>query len=97
MEHENLSERVRIGTEQKAREGKWVMNIPFYGYKINKEKIHFKLMKKRLKLFEKFTISFCQIKACHPNYANEYQNKSGNIWYKQIIGYVLDNPIYIGT
>jgi len=28
-EHENLSERVRIGMEQKAREGKWVIIFPF--------------------------------------------------------------------
>ncbi|WP_429991941.1 recombinase family protein [Metabacillus fastidiosus] len=32
FERENLSERVRIGMEQKAREGKWVISLPPQGH-----------------------------------------------------------------
>src|SRR5690606_28162321 len=31
-ERENLSERVSFGMEQKAKEGKWVINVPPFGY-----------------------------------------------------------------
>ena len=36
-ERENLGERVRMGMQEKAEEGKWVVNTPPYGYDIDKE------------------------------------------------------------
>lgn len=98
-ERENLSERVRMGMEQKACEGKWVMNIPSYGYELDKENDTLQVNEKEAKIVRKIYHLYLSGKGMK-KIANELnlmniKTKAGHIWNNQKVGYVLDNPVYI--
>jgi site-specific DNA recombinase len=100
-ERENTGERIRMGMEQKAREGNWVINQAPYGYEIDKENKTLivndqeALIVKRIyddylngKTMRKIAINF--------NKSN-LTTKSGAIWNDFKIKYILSNPLYVGT
>lgn len=100
-ERENLSERVRMGMEQKAREGKWVMNLPPFGYDIDRENDTLIINEDEAKLVRKIYDLYLSGKGMNKiaNNLNQMniKTKAGGNWYNQKIGYLLTNPIYIGT
>ncbi|NQD67278.1 recombinase family protein [Bacillus haikouensis] len=100
-ERENTGERIRMGMEQKAREGNWVMNQAPYGYEIDKENKTLivndqeALIVKRIyehylngKTMRKIAVGF--------NKSN-VSTKTGAIWNEFKVKYILSNPLYIGT
>jgi site-specific DNA recombinase len=100
-ERENTGERIRMGMEQKAREGSWVINQAPYGYEIDKENKTLivndqeAVIVKRIyddylngKTMKKIAIEF--------NKSN-ISTKTGAIWNDFKVKYILSNPLYIGT
>jgi site-specific DNA recombinase len=100
-ERENTGERIRMGMEQKAREGNWVINQAPFGYEIDKENKTLvindqeALIVKRIyddylngKTMKKIAIEF--------NKSN-ISTKTGAIWNDFKVKYILSNPLYIGT
>ncbi|XQY90688.1 recombinase family protein [Metabacillus sp. HB246100] len=100
-ERENLSERVRMGMEQKAREGKWVMNLPPFGYDIDRENDTLIINEDEGKIVQKIYDLYLSGKGML-KIANELnlmniKTKSERNWTNQKVAYILDNPVYIGT
>jgi site-specific DNA recombinase len=100
-ERENTGERIRMGMEQKAREGNWVINQAPYGYEIDKENKTLivndqeALIVKRIyddylngKTMKKIAIEFNK---------SDISTKTGAIWNDFKVKYILSNPLYIGT
>ena len=98
-ERENLAERVKVGMEQKVREGEWRGGIRPYGYDqpngelvVNPDEARVVKMIYDLYLSGK---GFRNI-AKHLNSLG-YKSKSGTEWSTFPVGYILQNPIYTGV
>jgi site-specific DNA recombinase len=99
-ERENLGERVKFGMEQKAREGKWVINIPPLGY--DKEG-------NDLIINESEAAVVCEIFNLYISGNNGLakiasnlnkrglKSKAGKSFHDMTIKYILTNPTYTGT
>lgn len=100
-ERENLSERISIGMEQKAREGKWTVSIPPFGYNrdgdylvINEQEAA--VVRKIFELYTSGKYGMGKI-AKYLNTKTNFRTKTGSEWNGNSIRYILTNPIYIGT
>jgi site-specific DNA recombinase len=100
-ERENLSERVRMGMEQKAREGQWVINVPPYGYELDKANKTLVINQEEAETVKKIYDLYLSGKGMKKisTFLNQSNitTKSGKTWNDFKIGYILDNPLYIGT
>lgn len=100
-ERENLAERVRMGLQEKARQGKWVPNIAPYGYDIDRETDKLVINEKEAavvrKIFELYTSGKGMSKIANELNRLGILTKSGHIWRDHQVKYVLTNPVYIGT
>ena len=99
-ERENLGERVSFGMNQKAKEGKWVINKQPFGYDKDGDYLmvnqHEAIVVKRifdLYLTGKYGVG----KIAQILNAENIYTKSGFGWNYTTIHYVLTNPLYIGT
>lgn len=99
-ERENLGERVRMGMQEKARQGKWTVSTPPFGYDLNEDStlsINEGEAMTVQKIFDRY------ISGKGMNNIAIYLNKKGfftknnSRWTSATIGYVLDNPVYKGT
>jgi site-specific DNA recombinase len=99
-ERENLGERVRMGMEQKALDGKWVINVPPFGYErkgdylqiIEQEAV---IVREIYQLY--LTGQYGVGKVAKVLNDKNYKTKTGASWSFNNVHYVLTNPIYIGT
>ncbi|MGM7722164.1 recombinase family protein [Metabacillus sp. Hm71] len=100
-ERENLSERVRMGMEQKAKEGKWVINIPPFGYEIDKENDTLLINKDEAeivrKIYDLYLSGKGMLKIANELNVMNIKTKTGRVWTREKISYVLRNPVYKGT
>lgn len=102
-ERENLGERVRMGMTQKAKEGKWTVSLPPFGYdKDEKNGDYLVINKKEAKvvkeIFEYYTSGKYGIgKIAKILNLRGLKTKSSHNWNTNTVRYVLTNPIYIGT
>lgn len=98
-ERENLGERVSMGLQQKAKEGKYVPSLPPYGYKkvgtdtlevIEEEA---EIVKEIFDMYTKERIGVAKIART----LNERNiPKRNSVWQQQPLRYILRNPVYIG-
>jgi site-specific DNA recombinase len=100
-ERENTGERIRMGMEQKAREGNWVINQAPYGYEIDKENKTLIINDREALLVKRIYDDYLSGKTMR-NIAIDFNKsnittKSGAIWNDFKIKYILSNPLYIGT
>lgn len=100
-ERENLAERVKMGMMQKAKEGKWTVSIPPFGYdKAGKDDLvinekEAEIVKEAFDLY--VTGKYGTAKIAKILNSRKHFTKSGSAWSMQTLSYVLKNPIYIGT
>ena len=100
-ERENLSERVSFGMEQKAKEGKWVINVPPFGYDRTTEgyleiiEHEAAIVKQIYKMYLSGKYGIAKI----AKFLNENNllTKSGSYWNDATVKYILTNPLYKGT
>jgi site-specific DNA recombinase len=100
-ERENTGERIRMGMEQKAREGNWVINQAPYGYEIDKENKTLVINEREAFIVKRIYDDYLSGKtmrkiAIEFNRSN-ITTKSGAIWNDFKIKYILSNPLYVGT
>lgn len=99
-ERENLGERIRMGLQEKARDGKWTTNTAPMGYDLDGKdalKINHSealIVKEIYSLYIKGT-GMSKI-ARELNQKGIY-SKKGKHWSQYTVRYVLTNPIYVGT
>lgn len=99
-ERENLGERVRFGLNQKAKEGKWAINIAPFGYDRDGDYLIVNESESTIvkKIFELYLTGKYGIGKIAKELNNKgLKTKSGSKWNFSSIHYVLTNPIYIGT
>ncbi len=59
-ERENLAERVRMGMQEKARQGKWVINVAPYGYDIDRSTDTLVINQQEAVIVRKYMICTCR-------------------------------------
>lgn len=98
-ERENLGERVRMGLQQKASEGKWTPNIAPLGYDLNGDTLNINHEEALIvkQIFELYISGMGMHKLSR--YLNEHNllTRKGKKWQSAQVQYILTNPVYIGT
>lgn len=102
-ERENLGERVRMGMNQKAKEGKWTVSLPPYGY--NKDEVdgdQLVINEEEASIVREIfnyyvTGQYGVGKIASLLNQQGIKTKAQHDWNSNTIRYVLTNPIYIGT
>ncbi|MFC7783307.1 recombinase family protein [Rossellomorea sp. GCM10028870] len=100
-ERENTGERIRMGMEQKAREGNWVINRSPYGYDLDKEnktltinEVEALIVKD---IFNYYLKGKSTIKIAVELNRLNIRTRNDVIWSGFRVNYILSNPLYIGT
>ncbi len=100
-ERENLGERIRMGMEQKAQEGKWVINrIPFGYSRVEGDFLEIVEQEAIIvrKIFELYLSGKYGVgKIAKMLNDRKYKTKSGANWGFNSVHYILTNPLYTGT
>lgn len=99
-ERENLGERVRMGNTQKAKEGKWTVSIPPFGFDRNKDYLLINEQEAAVvrEIFDLYLSGkYGTGKIARILNQRGIFTKSGANWNDNTIKYVLKNMIYIGT
>lgn len=99
-ERENMGERIRMGLNQKAKEGKWAINVPPVGFDRDGDflKINEKEANIVREIFNTYlTGLYGMTKIAKMMNHKGYRSKAGVSWKTATIHYVLTNKIYIGT
>lgn len=99
-ERENLGERVRMGMQEKAREGKWVASIAPFGYDRKEDDLIINESEAAIvrKIYDMYlTGKYGVSKLALLLNDQGLKTKSGSTWNHNSVKYVLTNPIYIGT
>jgi site-specific DNA recombinase len=97
-ERENLGERVSMGMMQKAKEGKWTVSTPPFGYFSNESVLEIKPSEASV-VKEIFTLylSGLGMWKVASNLNNRFLfTRNGVPWGQSSIQYILTNPVYIG-
>lgn len=100
-ERENTGERIRMGMEQKAREGNWVINRSPYGYDLDKENKTLTINKEEAlivkDIFNYYLKGKSTIKIAVELNRLNIRTRNDVIWSGFRVNYILSNPLYIGT
>lgn len=99
-ERENLGERVRMGMNQKAKEGKWTVSLPPFGFNKNGDNLEINEKEAAIvrEIFELYLTGKYGVGKIAKllNYRGTKTKNNAN-WNLNSIRYVLTNMIYIGT
>jgi len=111
MERDTIRERTVNGRTSAAKSGKWVVGLPPYGYRVNKETKKLYIVKGEVEVIRKFfewivyermslkkvatRINSMSIDSPKHTFIN--RRKTFNHWYERTIGRILTNEIYTGT
>ena len=99
-ERENLGERVRMGMQEKARQGKWVPNQAPYGYDIDLEndKLTINAFEASVvrRIFDLYLSGMGTSKIAATLNQEGIKTKNNAIWRSFSIRYILRNPLYAG-
>jgi site-specific DNA recombinase len=100
-ERENTGERIRMGMEQKAREGNWVINMAPYGYELDKENKTLKINEKEALNVKRMFEYYLEGKGVNAIAVElnrlQIRTKTNAVWNDFKVKYILSNPTYIGT
>lgn len=102
-ERENLGERVRMGMTQKAKEGKWTVSVPPFGYDKDANDGDYLVINEKeativKEIFEYYTSGKYGVgKIAKMLNLRGIKTKSLHNWNTNTVRYVLTNPIYVGT
>ncbi|MBO0959522.1 recombinase family protein [Neobacillus sp. MM2021_6] len=98
-ERENLGERVRMGMQQKAKEGKWTVSTPPLGY--DSEESNLKINPSEAAVVKEIYSLYLAGNGMHKIARNLNERglytKSNKAWSQNTVQYILTNPIYHGT
>lgn len=97
-ERENLGERVRMGMQQKAKEGKWTVSLPPLGYKSNDSILEIHPQESLIikEIYNLYLSGIGMWKIARDLNERKIYTRSGTPWGYSSVNYILNNPIYIG-
>jgi len=98
-ERENLGERVRMGMQEKAKEGKWTVSIPPMGYISNEGVLSVNPSEAAVvkEIYSLYLSGMGMLKIARNLNDRRIFPRSGKPWTFSSIQYILKNPIYVGT
>lgn len=102
-ERENLGERVRMGMAQKAKEGKWTVSLPPFGYDKDNNDGDYLVINEQESIIVKEIFDYYSSgkygigKIAKLLNLRGLKTKSLHNWNTNSVRYVLTNPIYVGT
>lgn len=100
-ERENLAERVRMGMQEKARQGKWAVSTAPFGYDIDRATDTLVINQQEAvtvrKIYDMYLSGTGMNKIALSLNNQGILTKSGAAWTSNKVKYILTNPIYIGT
>lgn len=100
-ERENLAERVRMGMQEKARQGKWAVSTAPFGYDIDRATDTLVVNQQEAvivrKIYDMYLSGTGMNKIALSLNNQGILTKSGAAWTSNKVKYILTNPIYIGT
>ncbi|WP_026572469.1 recombinase family protein [Bacillus sp. UNC438CL73TsuS30] len=98
-ERENLGERVRMGMQQKAKEGKWTVSLPPLGYESNDSTLMINHQEAAIvkEIYRLYLSGMGMWKIAKNLNERGIHPRSGKAWGMNPIQYILKNPIYMGT
>lgn len=96
-ERENLAERVRMGMERRAAEGKFNGSAVPYGYRLEGDKLviepgEAELVRRIFRMYKQYGMDTI----ANMLNAEGLKTRRGNNWDPNVIKYMLSNPIYFG-
>jgi len=96
-ERENLAERVRMGMERRAAEGKWNGSAIPYGYRLEGDRLviepeEAELVRRIFSMYKQYGMDTIANKLNDEG----LKTRKGKHWDPNVIKYMLSNPIYIG-
>ncbi|TYR75539.1 recombinase family protein [Rossellomorea vietnamensis] len=99
-ERQNLGERVSFGMEEKAKQGKWTVSTPPFGY--SKEGEELVINESEAALVRRIYRTYLEGSKGMSKIAMEltqagYRTNSNSLFTAARLKYILTNPIYIGT
>jgi len=98
FERELASERTRDKMVERAKKGMWNGGIPPFGYKKESKKLV--IDKKEAEIirliFETYIKTGSLVKVYELLKEKNIKNRNGNLFYKNVLGYLLRNPVYAG-
>lgn len=97
-ERENLGERVRMGMQQKAREGKWTVSTPPIGYDSVDSDLVINQTEAALvkEIYAQYLSGIGMWRIARSLNERRLFGKRNKPWNQATINYILTNPIYIG-
>lgn len=97
-ERENLGERVRMGMQQKAKEGKWTVSTPPLGYDSTDSVLTINHQEAAIvkEIYSLYLSGMGMWKITRNLNDRRLFPRSGKAWGQNPIQYILKNPIYIG-
>jgi site-specific DNA recombinase len=97
-ERENLGERVSMGMMQKAKEGKWTVSTPPFGYNSIDSVLFINPTEAAIvkEIYALYLSGMGMWKICQSLNGRGLYPRSGNPWYQNSVNYILKNPVYIG-
>jgi site-specific DNA recombinase len=97
-ERENLGERIRMGLQEKARQGKWVPNQAPYGYDLENDKLTINAFEASVvrRIFDMYLSGMGTVKIAATLNQEGVKTKNNAIWHSFSIRYILRNPLYAG-
>jgi site-specific DNA recombinase len=98
-ERENLGERVSMGMQQKAKEGKWTVSTPPLGYDSKDSVLIINPSEAAIvkEVFSLYLSGMGMHKIARNLNERGLYTKKGKPWAQSTIQYILTNPIYHGT
>lgn len=97
-ERENLGERVRMGMQQKAKEGKWTVSLPPLGYKSKDSMLEIHPQESLIikEIYNLYVSGIGMWKIARELNERKIYTRNGTPWGYSSINYILNNPVYIG-
>ncbi|PFE05081.1 recombinase [Bacillus cereus] len=98
-ERENIGERVRVGQQEKVRQGKYTSGRKPYGYSVDHKKGTLKIIEEEAKvvrsIFNDYLKGYSAMRISKK--LNTLGTPGRDYWNEKAIMYILENPLYIGT
>lgn len=97
-ERENLAERIRFGLQEKARQGKWAVNLAPFGYEIKGDYLEINKEEAAIvkEIFQLYLEGYGMAKIALELNHRGLSTKAERDWHSNKIQYILTNPTYTG-
>lgn len=100
-ERENLAERIKMGQNEKARQGKYVHRTPHFGYDLDKSNWQLVIREDEAKvvrrIYEMYQAGDGMNKIATTLNKEKHFTRYGNSWSDNTIGKILKHKVYVGT